>query len=225
MVSGGNPVASWPDSQKIKEAFKKLDMLVVMDLFMTETAKLADMALPACSSLEKLGLAYNYGLTGGMPFAMLSRKILDPIGESWPDWKFYSELGRRMGYRSFFPWDREREVVEHFLGASRVTLKELEEHPEGVWFGRRCYDITAKNQIRTPSQKIEIYSQILAEAGQDPMPVHREPTQSPLRSPDLVEKYPLTLLTGARMEEYTHWQMKNVPELRKMTLTRWPRCT
>jgi anaerobic selenocysteine-containing dehydrogenase len=216
IVSGGNPAASWPDSEKLKKAFRKLDLLVVMDLFMTETAKLAHLVLPACSSLEMMGLAYNYGLTGGMPFVMLSRKVIEPLGESWPDWKFYSELGKKMGYGDLFPWNTDEEVVEHFLKASKVTFKDLREHPGGIWFGKRSYDITAPNQIRTPSRKIEIYSETLAEAGYDPIPVHKEPTQSPTHSPALRKDYPLTLNTGARIKEYTHWQMRHVPQLREM---------
>lgn len=216
LISGGNPAASWPDSEKLRKAFVKLDMLVVMDLFMSQTTKLADIVLPACSSLEMVGLAYNYGLTGGMPFVMLSRKILEPLGESWPDWEFYSELGRRMGYGEYFPWNSDEEVVEHFLKASKLTLKELEERPEGIWFGDRCYDITAPNQIRTPSDKIEIYSQTLADAGYDPIPVYKEPTRSPMKSPELAKKYPLILNTGARIQEYTHWQMRHIPELREL---------
>jgi anaerobic selenocysteine-containing dehydrogenase len=216
IVSGGNPAASWPDSEKCKKAFSKLDMLVVMDLFMTETAKLAHIVLPACSSLEMHGLAYNYGLTGGMPFVMLARKVIEPQGESWSDWRFYTELGRRMGYGELFPWNTDEEVIEHLLKDSKVTLKELQENPEGIWFGERCYDITTKSQIRTPSRKIEIYSQTLADAGYDPIPIHKEPTQSPIQSPKLRKEYPLTLNTGARVEEYTHWQMKHVPQLRKL---------
>jgi anaerobic selenocysteine-containing dehydrogenase len=216
IVSGGNPAASWPDSEKLKKAFSKLEMLVVMDLFMSQTAELAHIVLPACTSLEMTGLAYNYGLTGGIPFAMLSKKIIEPQGESWPDWKFYSELGRRMGYGEYFPWNSDEEIVEHFLKASSITLKDLEKHPEGLWFGERCYDINAKNQIRTPSGKIELYSQTLGDLGYDPIPIYREPTQSPAQSPELVKQYPLILNTGARMVEYTHWQMRYIPELRKL---------
>ncbi|MGQ9646524.1 MAG: molybdopterin-containing oxidoreductase family protein [Thermodesulfobacteriota bacterium] len=215
IVSGGNPVAAWPDSHKFREAFRKLDLLVVMDLFMTETARLADFVLPACSSPEKLGLAYNYGLTGGMPYVLLSRRVIDPIGETWPDWRFYSELGRRMGYGEKFPWRSDEEVVEMFLKESGLTLKQLEDHPEGVWYGKRCYDITEPKQIRTPSGKIEIYSKTLAEAGYDPIPVYKEPTQSPIRSPELVKEYPLILNTGVRVPEYTHWQMRTIPALRR----------
>jgi anaerobic selenocysteine-containing dehydrogenase len=154
IVSGGNPAASWPDSAKLREALGKLDLMVVMDLFMTDTAKMADIVLPACSSLEMTGLAYNYGLTGGMPFVMLSPKIIPPVGESWPDWKFYTQLGRRMGYGEYFPWNTGEEVCEHFLKASPVTLQQLKDNPGGVWYGERCYNIEAKGQIRTPSKKI-----------------------------------------------------------------------
>ncbi len=217
IVSGGNPTASWPDCYKVKEAFKKLDMLVVMDLFMTETAELADIVLPACSFMERLGLGYNYGLTAGIPYVLLSKKLIEPLGESWPDWKFYSELGRRMGYGDYFPWNSDEEVIDNFLKASGITLKQLaEEHPEGIWFGSRCYDINAPKQIRTPSGKIELYSQTLADAGYDPIPVYKEPSQSPTSFPELANEYPLILVTGARIPEYTHYQMRSVPQLKQL---------
>lgn len=216
IVSGGNPAASWPDSKRLKNAFRKLDFLVVMDLFITDTAKLAHIVLPACSSLEMTGLAYNYGLTGGMPFVMLGRKVIEPLGESWPDWRFYTELGRKMGYGDLFPWDTDEQVAEHLLKASKLTLKDLGEYSEGIWFGERCYNINARNQIRTPSGKIEIYSQTLEEAGYDPIPVYREPTASLRGSSAGRKDFPLILNTGARIKEYTHWQMRHVPQLREM---------
>ena len=216
ITSGGNPALSWPDTNKVKQALAKLDLVVVMDLFMTETAELADIVLPACSSLEKLGLAYNYALTAGIPYVMLNKKIIEPVGESWPDWKFYSELGRRMGYEEYFPWNSDEEVVENFLKPSKVTYQQLKEHPAGLWFGERCYDITARGQIKTPSGKIELYSKTLADAGYDPIPVFVEPTQSSAVNPALAEEYPLIVATGARIVEYTHYQMRNVSSLKQL---------
>ena len=125
IVSGGNPAAAWPGSQKLMNAFKKHDMLVVMDLFMTDTAELADIVLPACSSMEKLGLAYNYALTMGMPYVMLSKKVIDSLWECWPDWKFYSELGRKMGYDKQFPWNTDEEVIGMLLKGGPVKLQQL----------------------------------------------------------------------------------------------------
>ena len=185
--------------RKRPKAFQKLDLMVVMDLFMTETAELADIVLPCASSLERTGLAYNYALTAGIPYAMLSRKIIEPIGESWPDWKFYSELGRRMGYGEYFPWNSDEEVNAHWLKPSGITMEQLEENPAGLWFGKRCYDITAENQIKTPSGKIELYSETLAE-GHDPIPVW-EPTKR-VSDPELASEYPLILNLGARIIEY-----------------------
>jgi anaerobic selenocysteine-containing dehydrogenase len=215
IVNGGNPAASWPDRQKLFNAFSRLDLLVVMDLFMTETAKMADLVLPACSSIEMLNLAYNYGLTGGMPVVMISKKLIEPLGECWPDWKFFTELGRRMGFKEEFPWNSDEEVLRMFLKESAITLEQIESEPNGYWYGKRCYTIDAKGQIRTPSSRIELYSQTLADAGYDPIPNHLEPTQSPFAAPELFDEYPLILNTGARMVEYTHWQMKNLPHLRR----------
>jgi anaerobic selenocysteine-containing dehydrogenase len=121
-----------------------------------------------------------------------------------------------MGSGEYFPWNTDEEVCEHFLKPSSVTLQQLKDNPEGLWYGERCYNIEAKGQIRTPSKKIELYSQTLADAGYDPLPVHKEPTQSKVRCPELAEEYPLILNTGARTVEYTHWQMKNIRELREL---------
>jgi len=164
-----------------------------------------------------MGIVYNYALTSGIPYAMLRRKVIEPMWECWPDWKFFSELGRRMGYGEYFPWNTDEEIVENWLERSGITMKQLtEEHPEGVYFASRCYDINAKNQIRTPSGKIEIYSQTLAEAGYDPIPVYKEPSQSPVSNPELAEEYPLILVTGARTLAFTHCQMRNIPQLRQL---------
>jgi len=215
LVSAGNPVASWPDSKKIAKAFKKLELLVVSDIFMSETAKLADIVLPVCTSVETLGLAYNYGLTMGIPFVMLSKKLIEPLGECKPDWLIYSELGRRMGYEEYFPWNTDEEVVEHMLQAGKLTIQQLKKgDPEGVFYGEKSYSVT--DELKTPSKKIELYSQSLADFGEDPIPLHKEPTQSPVCSPDLVCDYPLILITGARIPEYTHWQMKTIPELKRL---------
>ena len=55
MVVGGNPLLSMPDSNAFTDAFRKLDLLVVHDLFMTQTGREAHYVLPACSHLEKMG--------------------------------------------------------------------------------------------------------------------------------------------------------------------------
>ena len=216
IVGGGNPALTLPDSSKIEQALEKLDFLVVIDLFMTETAKMADIVLPACSFMERSGVGYVYGVTSGMPYILLRKKVIEPLWECWPDWRFWCELGRKMGYGTYFPWQTDEEVVEHWLKPTGLTIEQLsEQNPEGVFFADKKYDMAQKGEFRTPSKKIEIYSQTLAEHGYDPLPAHIEPSQSPISRPDLVKEYPLILTTGARTLEYTHTQMRNVPRLRQ----------
>lgn len=214
IVNGGNPLITLPDSNRMKQALEKLDFLVVMDLFMTETAKMADIVLPACSFMERSGIGYIYAVTGGMPYILLRKKVIDPLWESWPDWKFWSELGRKMGYGDLFPWQTDDEIVEYWLKPSGLTIKQLtEQNPEGKFFAEKKYDMCRRGDFRTPSKKIELYSETLAEYGHDPLPVHVEPSLSPVSSPELAKEYPLILTTGARIPEYTHTQFRNVPSL------------
>jgi anaerobic selenocysteine-containing dehydrogenase len=211
ICTGGNPALTLPDSERIKEAMKALDFMVVSELFMTETAKLADIVLPACSFLEKGGVGYVYGVTNCIPYAMLRKQIIEPIGESWPDWKIWTEIANRMGYQEFFPWKTEEEIIDFFLGPSGLTREQLEnEHPEGTYYAEKKYK---QGKYYTPSGKIELYSQTLAENGYDPIPKHVEPSKSPVSTPELFKKYPVILTTGSRVPEYTHTQLRGVPSL------------
>jgi anaerobic selenocysteine-containing dehydrogenase len=213
ICTGGNPAVTLPDSERIREAMKALDFMVVSDLFMTETAKLADIVLPACSFLEKGGVGYVYGVTNCIPYAMLRKQVIQPIGESWPDWKIWTEIAKRMGYQEYFPWKTEEEIIDFFLGPSGLTREQLEnEHPEGTYYAEKKYK---QGKYYTPSGKIELYSQTLAENGYDPLPKHVEPSKSPVSTPELFKKYPVILTTGARVPEYTHSQLRGVPSLEK----------
>jgi len=216
LTAGANPAAAWPDSQKTKEAFGKLEFMAVNDLFMTETAQLADVFLPACSYAEKLCIAYNYALVFGMPYVMLNKRLIEPLGESRPNWWIFSELGRRLGHGECFPWNTDEEVVSMMLEPSGITLEQLLDRPEGLWFGKRCYDIDSPRQIRTPSGKIELYSKTLEEAGYEPLPSYKAPVHSPEANPGLAGDYPLSLLPGTRVPYFTGWQHRNIQALRRL---------
>jgi len=213
ICTGGNPAVTLPDSEQIREAMKALDFMVVSELFMTATAELADIVLPACSFLEKGGVGYVYGVTTCIPWAMLMKKVIEPIGESRPDWKIWTEIGRRMGYGNFFPWNTEEEVIDFFLKPSGLTREQLTvEHPEGAYYAEKKY---VQGRYYTPSGKIELYSETLRENGYDPIPRPIEPSKSPVSTPELYRKYPVILTTGARIPEFTHTQLRQVASLRK----------
>ncbi|MGD0803075.1 MAG: molybdopterin-dependent oxidoreductase [Candidatus Bathyarchaeia archaeon] len=85
IMYGTNPVLTDCDTKLVREALSEVEFLVVVDLFMTETARFADIVLPAASFLE------TDSYRGG-------EKVLDPPGEAWPEEKIILELARKMGY-------------------------------------------------------------------------------------------------------------------------------
>ena len=89
---------------------------MVTDLFMTPTAELADIVLPACTFLEQTRfVTYDTHADHGWNVhsrIALSPKVVEPLWESWPDWKIICELGRKMGYGECFPWKTEEEAID-----------------------------------------------------------------------------------------------------------------
>lgn len=214
-VVGGNPLLSMADSNAFREAFKRLELLVVHDLVMTETAELAHYVLPACSHLEKWGVAYTYNVCHCLPYLMLRKKCIEPLGEAWSEWKVFTELAKRLGIGEMFPWKSEEDLVRHELGPSGLTFDELlYEKPEGAFYQEKTYGIPP-GLFKTPSGKIEIYSDAIAHVGFDPLPAFVEPARSP-RSKDqaMLARYPLILSTGNRNYFYTHSQFRNLEALR-----------
>jgi anaerobic selenocysteine-containing dehydrogenase len=145
---------------------------------------------------------------------MLRKKVVEPLHESKPIWWIWSELGRKMGYAEHFPWNTDEEVAEHFFSTSGVTIKDLTDHPEGVYFGKKEYKVYEKAGFGTASGKIELYSARMEELGFPGIPTHIEPQQSPVANPEIVKEYPEILLTGARQLEYIDAQLRDIPSLR-----------
>ncbi len=97
-----------------------------------------------------------------------------------------------------------------FGGIVRSILKvtKFKDYPEMY----KKYD-SFSGGFLTPSKKVNLYSKRLEELGYDPLPVYREPAESPISQPDLAREYPLVLVTGVKLEMYTHSMMRNIPGL------------
>ena len=93
-ILGENPLLSDPDAGKVKEELQKLDLLVVQDIFMTETTELAHVVLPGVSFAEKEGTFTNTERR-----VQRVRKAIEPVGNSRPDWQILCDLATRLGYR------------------------------------------------------------------------------------------------------------------------------
>jgi len=92
-IMGENPVVSDPDIHHVREALAHLEFLVVQDIFLTETAALADVVLPAASFAEKDGTFTSTDRT-----VQRIRKAIEPIGGCREDWRIIGEIATRMGY-------------------------------------------------------------------------------------------------------------------------------
>jgi anaerobic selenocysteine-containing dehydrogenase len=214
IVTGGNPLVTMPDTNALREAFRKLDLLVVCEQFMTETAELAHYVLPATNQLEYWGLAYNYNVCHCLPYLMLRPPVIEPYYESWSIREFYTALAKACEFGEKFPWKSDEEVVAFELEPSGLDFKALKEHPEGAFYQKTEYSV-GENTFATPSGKIEIYSEAFEKVGADPLPTYREPDKSPQgrRWADLGVKYPLILSTGTRDFYFNGSMLHNVKSL------------
>ncbi len=247
-VMAANPVLTCANSNVVEEALRKLDILAVADIFMTPTAELADIVLPACTFLEKTRYA-TYSTHADHSWnarsrIVLSPKVVEPLYESWSDWKIICELGKKMGYAEWFTWKTREEAIDYELEPLGITCKKLRAHPEGIiiplppllykkfsgFFGEILQSILKITKFKdypemyrkyegflegflTPSKKVELYSERLEGLGYDPLPVYREPAESPVSRSDIAKEYPLIVITGSKLEMYTHSMMRNIPPL------------
>ncbi|WP_297478036.1 formate dehydrogenase subunit alpha, partial [Thermococcus sp.] len=109
-IMGENPVISEANSRNVLRALRKLDFLVVQDIFPTETTRLADIILPATSMLENEG-----SLTNTERRVQWSFKAMEPPGEARPDWWIVSEIGKAVGFTGSgargFNYDSPEEIL------------------------------------------------------------------------------------------------------------------
>ncbi len=214
IVVGGNPLVTMPDTNALTEAFKKLDLLVVYDQFLTETAKLADYVLPAANQFEFWGLAYNYNVCHCIPYLMLRKPLVSRYHECKSIREVYTELAEKCGFGDEFPWKSGEELVAHELAPGSLGLEELLAKPGGEYYSDMKYGLE-EGDFATPTGKIEIYSQAFLDAGFDPLPTYLEPFKSPqgILWDELGEKYPLILSTGTRDLYYNGSMLHNVSSL------------
>lgn len=210
LVFGNNTLTTYANAKEAYESLLKLDLLVVADLFMTPTAELADIVLPAASWPELTTLA---GLPTVAANVIFAQQKSVRIGECKADEEIFIELARKMN----LPVGTEslEEVLEAQLasGGSGKTFAELAEtgfHKLPFRYGKY-----KEGGFKTPSGKIELYATRLEAMGYDPLPYYEEPPESPIATPDVAKDFPLVLTTGARIPFFFNSEHRQLPRLRK----------
>jgi len=202
IVTGANPALTNPNSARVLQALEALDLLVVRDLFMTETAAVADYVLPAASFLERTELHAH----AKYQIVSVTREVVcwqDVQGE----YEFWHDLALRLGIGEYFPWEDETALNRWLLEPTGISLEELEAHPEGVEYSPPRPGRWRETGFDTPSGKVEFASQYLKDLGYDELPVYQSPAYR--REPDA--EYPFVLITGARKLLYLHSRFRNIP--------------
>ena len=204
-IIGGNIAKSAPNSAWVREQLKKLDFLVVQDIFLTETAMYADVVLPAAAWFEKTGTAISAERR-----VQRTYKAAEAPGEAKPDWLIVVELAKELDLGEYFKYEHPDEILREinsviplFKGA---TPEYLAQHPEGCFFP--CTEpgegakILFKNAFKTGDGKAHLVAVDWME---------------PPEIPD--EEYPLWL-TNFRLVGHWHTgtMSRESPSLQK----RWP---
>ena len=122
-IMGENPLLSDPDLKHVEKELRNLDLLIVQDIFLTETAQMADVVLPSTSFAEKEGTFTNTERR-----VQRVRKIVDAPGEAKADWEIISELSTKMGYSMKYSSAKEifYEVINVTPSYAGMTYERLE---------------------------------------------------------------------------------------------------
>ncbi len=238
LVAFGMNYRLWPDSEGLLAAVQKLEFIVDVDLFATDTSKYADIVLPACSSVERSELRCY-----PQKHVIFTTPVIEPLGESRSDTDIIFALADKLGldYQSrgdvssatslggYLPngapdFEAAFEAaLDWILEPSGMTIDELKQHPAGMPVPNPIpvtFKKYEKNGFPTPSGKMEFVSSILEKYSDRPgingLPVYAEPKYSPIGSPEQAEEYPFVLNTGSRLPMFIHSRTFRLPWTRSL---------
>ncbi len=216
IVYNSNPEAVAPDRNAVRRGFAREDLFtVVLEHFMTDTCDWADIVLPATTQLEHWDIHFAYG----HHYVSLNQPSIAPIGEAKPNSEIFRLIAQRMGMTDPIFFDDDVALIKQSLNTQASKLKgvNFDELKEKGWMRLNVptpYLPYAEGGFTTPSGKCEFFSQRLADMGLDPVPTYIPPYESRERDPDLVKRYPLTLISSPA-HTFLNSTFVNVKSLRR----------
>ena len=167
-VYNANPAVTLPDQNRVLRGLAREDLFtVVSDQVLTDTARWADVVLPATTFLEHYDIARSYGSVN----LQLVQPVIEPVGDSRPNVELFSALARRLGVELSASLDTDPEALLHVAGALPAQLRDgLLQHgtvsAQPVQFG----DVFP----RTPGGKVDLFPAALDESAPDGLYTYRE---------------------------------------------------
>ncbi len=211
-VQCSNLMVSLPDQHTVERALRGLDLLVVTDFFLSETAELADIVLPGTTWAEDEGTTTN--LEGRV---IKYNKAIEPLGEARPDWQILCDLARRLGKGRYFPFQAPSEIFDELRLCTRgakadywgITYEKIAEQNGVFW------PCPSEEHPGTPRLYEERFGFPDGKARFHPITY-----LPPAEEPD--EEFPLVLTTGRVVYHYlSGTQTRRVPFLREQAPHVW----
>lgn len=201
-IQCANPMLSYADSRQTFEALNKLDFLAVSDIFMTPTAALADIVLPAATQFEFNDIGH-YGLGHG--YILARPRVIDPPPECWPYIKILNELGKALGPPEHW-FENHEALLEMIVAPAELDYQQFTQR--GYLKGPDDFKKYEASGFSTPTGKVELALSRAQKFGLPALPRYEglpEPTD-----PD----FPL-VLSGAKSRYYLHSSYRWLDKLRK----------
>ncbi len=164
-------------ADKLNRAADDLELMVVVDTLPMEVTGYADVILPECSYLERHDDLRNS--PEREPSLALRQPAFEPLHQSKPAWWMAKQLAERLGLGEYFPWQDYTEVLDWQLQQVGSSLEEMERIGVKTFPRKTGLYFSADDppSFRTASGKVELYSQLLADYGYDPLPRYTPPQQ------------------------------------------------
>jgi formate dehydrogenase (coenzyme F420) alpha subunit len=218
LVVGSNPLISWPNSDAVKRALAKLDLLVLVDLYRNDTAAFATHVLPAATFLEKRDMqAPNIAAPR---IVQLQTPVVEPLGDARSEPWIIRALAKSLGFGKEFP-ETDDQVIDSILDPWGSSVADLQANPSGIEIEPASVGHYHSHPYPTASGKIELYSQTLEQKGEPGIPAYHEPSESPLSNPALAKHYPLILMTGNPVQSSYLSYLHNLPSLHRRNPENW----
>jgi anaerobic selenocysteine-containing dehydrogenase len=197
IAHGGNPVIVMPNQARMEQALNSLDLLISMDIFLSQTAQLAHYVLPGADCLERVDVS-NLGETAfPVPFAQIYQRAVEPMGERRNEWTVYAELSKRLGLGLDFEDMTEEEMIASICRESEASVDELVANPHGVVKGEIEYGWIL-DDFQTPDGRLAL------------APARLVDEYKRLETPDESAEFPYRLI-ARRMLSVFNTTLGNVP--------------
>jgi anaerobic selenocysteine-containing dehydrogenase len=204
-----NPVMTRANAREVYRALEQVEFMAVSDFFMTPTAELADIVLPAATWLEMDYIGDFWKRHG---YILPRRKVIQ-VGECRSDHEMLNDLAHRVGQGEYW-WDTFEGGLDYILEPLGITWQDFKKMD--YIRGEVKYQKYKEKGFSTPTRKFELWSTKLEEWGYDPLPQYREMPEGPVSTPELYEEYPYILITGMRLPVFFHTENRQVPWLREL---------